>query len=182
MNSFVKQKDVEMNNKSNQTVATTTIIRGLPGSGKTTYAKKYFPNSLIIEGDQLHANPDGTYEFDGTRVNSGKYILAMLKTAYRMGVKHVVVTVAHTGLYLREIMDLAKKHGTLRVAWMDYNNGDTSQNNHAVPDDVIATMKKRFFKIEGETYIVRTNEGYKLTSQPPKWYLDIYNKTAKEEK
>lgn len=181
MNSFVKQKDVEMNNKSNQTV-TTTIIRGLPGSGKTTYAKKYFPDSLIIEGDQLHANPDGTYEFDGTRVNSGKYILSMLKTAYRMGVKHVVVTVAHTGLYLREIMDLAKKHGTLRVAWMDYNNGDTSQNNHEVPDDVIATMKKRFFKIEDESYIVRTDDGYKMSNQPPKWYLDIYNKTAKEEK
>ena len=160
MNSFVKQKDVEMNNKSNQTV-TTTIIRGLPGSGKTTYAKKYFPDSLIIEGDQLHANPDGTYEFDGTRVNSGKYILSMLKTAYRMGVKHVVVTVAHTGLYLREIMDLAKKHGTLRVAWMDYNNGDTSQNNHEVPDDVIATMKKHL-KTKTKQMLLLVHQIYQL--------------------
>lgn len=182
MNSFVKQKDVEMNNKSNQTVTTTSIIRGLPGSGKSTYARTIFPDSLIIEGDQLHANPDGTYEFDPTRVNSGKYILSMLKTAYRMGVKHVVVTVAHTGLYLREIMDLAKKHGTLRVAWMDYNNGDTSQNKHLVPDDVIATMKKRFFVIEGETYIVRNDDRYRTSDQPPKWYLDMHNKTGREEK
>jgi predicted kinase len=46
-------------------MATLTIVRGLPGSGKSTYAKSL--NVFHIEAD-MFCMKDGKYEFDAERV------------------------------------------------------------------------------------------------------------------
>lgn len=43
------------------------IMRGVSGSGKSTYAKKQFPNSTIVSAD-LYFERNGTYTFDRTKL------------------------------------------------------------------------------------------------------------------
>lgn len=45
-----------------------TLIRGLPGSGKTTYAKQHYPEDRHYETDMYFTNANGKYEFDQTKL------------------------------------------------------------------------------------------------------------------
>lgn len=40
------------------------IMRGIPGSGKTTYARALFPGGLILSADDWFTSPDGEYRCD----------------------------------------------------------------------------------------------------------------------
>lgn len=44
------------------------LLRGLPGSGKSTYAKKTWPGAIICSADHLFESPDG-YHFDPSRID-----------------------------------------------------------------------------------------------------------------
>lgn len=46
---------------------TVIIMRGIPGSGKSTYAKASFPNALICSADDFFMK-DGVYKFDGVKI------------------------------------------------------------------------------------------------------------------
>ena len=164
---------------------TTTFIRGLPGSGKTTYARKAFPDSLLIECDQMAAHPDGSYRFGTSKCSSEKYIKTMLKTAYKLGLHHVVVTCAHPGLPLKKIIEFAKKYSKVRVAWLDYNNGDTSKNDHKVPEEVLEAMKNDWYLINGETFIRRLDDDwrpYVMVECAPQWFIDVVNRKLAKDK
>lgn len=39
------------------------IMRGMPGSGKTTYAKKNYPGAVYCSADDYHTGTDGIYRF-----------------------------------------------------------------------------------------------------------------------
>ncbi len=41
---------------------TLTLVRGLPGSGKSTYAKTL--NAVLVEADQFFIDSNDTYQFD----------------------------------------------------------------------------------------------------------------------
>jgi len=41
-----------------------TLIRGLPGAGKSTYAQTHFSKSLHFEADQFFELNNGEYKFD----------------------------------------------------------------------------------------------------------------------
>jgi predicted kinase len=47
---------------------TVIIMRGLPGSGKSTVAK-LFHDAFIVSMDSFWIQPDGTYKFDKSRIN-----------------------------------------------------------------------------------------------------------------
>ena len=44
------------------------IVRGIPGSGKTTFAKSL--NCPVFEADMFFVNSQGIYNFDYTKINS----------------------------------------------------------------------------------------------------------------
>ena len=44
------------------------ILRGIPGSGKTTWRKKNFPDALVCSADDYFYDPSGKYNFDPTRL------------------------------------------------------------------------------------------------------------------
>lgn len=151
-----------------------TIIRGLPGSGKTSYALKHFPGALLLEGDQVHMMPDGSYQFKSTNTRVDVYLKTMLESALILGVNHVVITSAYPRADLvQTLVKIAKKYSDCRyrVAWMDYEDGDTSGNQHGVPKEVIASMKANWECFPGEAYLIRTKSGdlAEVTS-PPSWY------------
>lgn len=47
---------------------TLIIIRGLPGSGKSTYAKTHYPDADNFEADMFFIGDDGKYKFDATKL------------------------------------------------------------------------------------------------------------------
>lgn len=40
------------------------IMRGLPGSGKSTWAKDNLPHAVVCSADHFHTGSDGVYRFD----------------------------------------------------------------------------------------------------------------------
>ena len=153
-----------------------TLIRGIPGSGKTSYALKHFPGALLLEGDQVHMMSDGSYQFKSTNTKTSLYLKTMFDAALLMGVKHVVITTAYPKADLiHALIEANKKHGDgqYRIAWMDYEDGDASGNKHDVPKEVVESMKANWERFPGESYIFRYKTGeLKEVSFPPRWYID----------
>ncbi len=162
-----------------------TIIRGLPGSGKSTYAKETFPGSLLLEGDQAFTDAYGRYDFQPRRCNPVKYVRHMLSNALMCGEPHVVITgTSPDGKAIDAYSEVANRRGyKVNLIWIDFDNGNTSLNNHAVPADVIENMKSRWVELPNETYLQR-NAGEAephVVDCKPKWFHELHLKRSKEE-
>lgn len=164
-----------------------SIIRGLPGSGKTFYAhSEGFGNVLVIEADQRFVRPDGEYRFEYGRDDTYTYIEDMLIVAFMHKLKHVIVTTSSGKTeVIQRYVDLAKKYGhKVRVAWLDYLNGSGVNNIHHVPDDVMQKMKEEWELYPGETYLRRVHwntddrfiNPYHEVKDPPPWFIEIQKK------
>lgn len=163
-----------------------TIIRGLPGSGKSTYAKETFPGSLLLEGDQAFTNAYERYDFQPKRCDPRQYVKSMLSRAITtFGVPHVVITcTSPNGKAIDAYREVANRHGyKVNLIWIDFDNGNTSLNKHAVPADVIARMKSTWVELPNETYVQR-NAGEaepRIVNCKPKWFHELQLKRSKEE-
>ena len=162
-----------------------TIIRGLPGSGKTWYAQHMFKGQLLLEGDQYYTDSDGKYDFGkGLLRSSVDYVKQMLATALAMEIKSIVITATSAdGKTAKEYADIARGFGhKVQHFWIDYNNGDTSKNQHGLPDDVIEKMKSTWRPISHEKMIQRhtaqdlftINHSFTNHREFPEWYLNLH--------
>lgn len=163
-----------------------TIIRGLPGVGKTFLAHRDYPGTLLLEGDQYYMTPTNSYEFGkGLLRSSSEYVRLMLSTALSVEIKNVVITLTSPdGKRAKEYADIAKSFGhKVRFFWLEYEG--LARTVHAVPDEVIDKMKENWKPIRGETLIVRQhdptifdrdNMTYKVVKEFPKWYLNLHPK------
>ena len=128
------------------------IIRGLPGSGKTTLAGQLVDmfNDLNREGvidhfeaDQFFVNPiTGVYEFDYGRLRDAHL---WCQEQVRNGLnKGNTVIVSNTFTTMREVkpyMQMIRGHGmepTIYVCQSDWGS------IHNVPDEVVQAMRERF--------------------------------------
>ena len=110
---------------------TITICRGIPGSGKSTFAKTL--GGIHIEADQYFVDADGNYNFDGSKIkNAHAWCLASVKTNMAADRDKIVVSNTFTQEY-------GYKTFTIIV---ENRHGNT--NEHNVPEDKIEQMKNRF--------------------------------------
>lgn len=162
-----------------------TIIRGLPGSGKSTYARKMFPGSLLLEGDQAFTDAYGHYNFQPNRCNPVKYVRHMLFNALTCGVPHVVITgTSPDGKAIDAYRKVADYHGyKVNLIWIDFDNGSTCMNNHSVPADVIENMKSKWVELPNETYLQRDvgEAEPHVVDYKPEWFRELQLKRSKEE-
>jgi predicted kinase len=78
------------------------IMRGLPGSGKTTYAQNNFPKAAHISADQFFTQPDSSYQFDITKLpEAHRYCFKKFIEAVQRQEREIVVD--NTSLTVWEI-------------------------------------------------------------------------------
>lgn len=122
---------------------TITICRGIPGSGKSTFAKTL--GGIHIEADQYFVDVDGNYNFDGSKIkNAHAWCLDNVKTNMAAGRDKIVVSNTFTQEWeFQPYLELAKEYGykTFTIIVENYHGGI---NQHNVPEDKVEQMKNRF--------------------------------------
>jgi len=123
------------------------IVRGLPGSGKSTFAKSI--GGIHIEADQFFME-NGKYNFDITKIKlAHKYCQnqteAWMKTdGTQVNNDKIVVSNTFTQEWEMEpYFKLAEKYG-YRTFSLIVENRHGGVNEHDVPEDKLELMKNRF--------------------------------------
>lgn len=119
------------------------IIRGLPGSGKTTIACSIVPDGNRLEADFFHIRNE-KYDFD--RNNLGKaHDWCKLELERKMRSSITPLSVSNTFITNKEIkpyLDLAKQYGYI-VQIITIEN-IVFKSEHNVPKNIIEKMKNNW--------------------------------------
>jgi predicted kinase len=126
------------------------LIRGVPGSGKSTYAKKHFPNHRHLEADQFHMK-GGKYDWKPENVKKShdwcqKETEAELDNDKKVVVSNTFTTLKEMTYYIELAKKMNKKIKVLRMTTQ-------FKNVHNVPEEVLEKMKKRFQDFTGEVKV-----------------------------
>jgi predicted kinase len=124
------------------------IVRGIPGSGKSTFSKTL--GGIHIEADQYFVDIEGNYNFDGSKIKlAHEYCRAQtgawMKTdGLQVNVDKIVVSNTFTQEWeMQPYFELAKTYG-YKVFSIIVENRHEGINEHGVPEEKIEQMKNRF--------------------------------------
>ena len=119
------------------------IVRGIPGSGKSTFAKTL--GGQHYEADMYFIDEEGNYKFDGTKIKDAhKWCQSFVETNMVLEYPKIVVSNTFTQEWeMKPYMDLAKEHG-YKVFTIVVENRHDGKNVHNVPEDKIEQMANRF--------------------------------------
>lgn len=118
------------------------IFRGLPGSGKSTRAKKEYPNHLHYEPDHLLSDTNGKYRFDMQVFDKAHdFVTWMVDLALARGENVVVSDVFPRHSDMARYLEVAEAHGAeVKVVTCTEQYG----NCHNVPLFVLKEMRAAF--------------------------------------
>ena len=124
------------------------IIRGLPGTGKSTRAKKDYPNYLHYETDHLFCDTQGRYRFDAQLWTIAmNWLSAIVDIALAKKECVVVSDVFATKESYQRFIDLANAHGAnVKIITCKECYGNT----HRVPVFIMDKMRSEFEEIDAE--------------------------------
>jgi predicted kinase len=135
------------------TQKTLYIVRGVSGSGKSTFAKKLVHHDfLVCEADKYFINEEnGNYEFDISKIRDAhKWCQNLVETYMKDSLindqyyREIAVSNTFTQEWEMEpYFELAKKYG-YTVFTLIVENRHGGKNTHGVPDDKLQIMKDRF--------------------------------------
>ena len=119
------------------------IVRGVPGSGKSTFAKQLTAN--IFEADHYFYDNDGNYNFIPSEIKDAhKECQQFVGFAMESNIQKIAVSNTFTQEWEMEpYFELAKKH-SYKVFTIVVENRHGGVNLHGVPEDKIEQMKNRF--------------------------------------
>ncbi|KAM9192737.1 NEDD4-binding protein 2-like 1 isoform 1-T1 [Dugong dugon] len=131
------------------------LLRGLPGSGKTTLARQLqldFPRAVIFSTDDFFSQEDGTYEFNPDFLEEAhKWNQKRARKAMRNGVSPIIID--NTNLQAWEmkpyaLMALENNYEVLfrepATRWK-FNVPELARRNiHGVPREKIHRMKEQY--------------------------------------
>ena len=129
------------------------IVRGIPGSGKSTFAKTLVGHDfLVCEADKYFIDKEtGEYKFDFSKIKDAhKFCQDMVETYMKDSLlndnfyKEIAVSNTFTQEWeLQPYYELAIKYGYY-VTSVIVENRHGGINEHGVPEDKIQLMKDRF--------------------------------------
>ena len=127
------------------------LVRGLPGSGKTSFATAIWNDYAVCEADKFFYDKEGNYNFDATKLKEAhawckndvesKMIEHQNNQQY-----YPEIAVSNTFTQEWEMEDyfkLAEKYG-YKVVSLIIENRHGGQNVHGVPENKLQIMKDRF--------------------------------------
>ncbi|XP_004604592.1 NEDD4-binding protein 2-like 1 isoform X1 [Sorex araneus] len=131
------------------------LLRGLPGSGKTTLARQLqhdFPRALIFSTDDFFFREDGTYEFNPDFLEEAhEWNQKRARKAMRNGISPIIID--NTNLHAWEmkpyaVMALENNYEVIfrepDTRWK-FNVQELARRNiHGVPREKIQRMKERY--------------------------------------
>jgi predicted kinase len=119
------------------------IVRGLPSSGKSTFAKQLTSN--VFEADHYFYDNDGNYNFIPSEIKEAhKECQQFVGFAMESGIQKIAVSNTFTQEWEMEpYFELAKTYG-YKVFSIVVENRHGGVNVHNVPEKKIEEMKNRF--------------------------------------
>lgn len=119
------------------------LLRGAPGSGKSTLPRNMFPGYRHLEADMFFQTPDG-YRFDPTHLKDAHaWCLGQFEIAVTQGVPVVVSNTFTRRWEIKPYLDFAPD------ALVVHCRGDFG-NVHGVPDDKVKEMRACYEPLDGE--------------------------------
>jgi predicted kinase len=128
-----------------------TLVRGLPGSGKSTFANFIWNDYAICEADKFFYDKEGNYNFDATKLREAhEWCRNEVETRMKDNEANpqyypeIVVSNTFTQEWeMESYYKLAEKY-EYRVFSIIVENRHDGVNQHGVPDDKLKQMKDRF--------------------------------------
>lgn len=129
------------------------IVRGIPGSGKSTFAKNLVGHDfLVCEADKYFIDKEtGEYKFDFSKIKDAhKFCQDMVETYMKDSLlddnfyREIAVSNTFTQEWeMKPYFELAETHG-YKVFSIIIENRHGGTNEHGVPDEVLTKMRERF--------------------------------------
>lgn len=136
------------------------FLRGLPGSGKSTYAKKWVCSTggLVyhFEGDQYFTNPDGSYHFHAPLLPAAhascfhRFQEAVWKARHTIDTTIIVANCFHKAKFLQPYLDFCADRN---LSYRIYHLIGNFSSVHDVPPATIAKMKQEWEYIPEEIVV-----------------------------
>ena len=126
-------------------------MRGLPGSGKSTYVKENFPDAVVCSADSFFLNEDGEYIFVNWKLQQAhQHCFRTFIDAVTSDAETIVID--NTNICRWEYENytfMAEKFGyRIRIIRMNFLESDIplfgKRNVHGVPEFKINQMFERF--------------------------------------
>ncbi len=122
------------------------LIRGLPGSGKSTFARKLVNSTggVWFEADHYFTG-NGGYHFDHTKLaDAHDWCYNETHSAMDEGIGNIVVSNTFTReRELAPYVELAKHYGYQAIVLITENRHG-NESVHDVPEETMAKMRNRF--------------------------------------
>jgi predicted kinase len=128
-----------------------TLLRGLPGSGKSTFALNLVGSDFLVCEADKYFMVDGEYKFDGSKLKEAhESCRTMVETYMKDSLvndqfyREIAVSNTFTQEWeMQPYYDLAKQYGYM-VFTIIVENRHGGENQHGVPSEAIQRMKDRF--------------------------------------
>ena len=119
------------------------LVRGIPGSGKSTFAKTL--GGEHYEADMFFIDGNGEYKFDGSKIKlAHEWCQDMVYMDMIKEIPKIVVSNTFTQEWeMRPYFELAKNYG-YKVFSVVVENRHGGTNQHEVPEEILTKMCERF--------------------------------------
>lgn len=142
-------------------MSTLSIVRGWPGSGKSTFAKKSFPGVLLLENDMFHMH-DGKYEWMASSMgNAIGWCASIAETALENGMDVVIANTFTKRKYIDFYRKLAEKW---TAKFKVYRCNGHFKNVHSLTDSMVNGFEQSMEDWPGET-MVQPEQNAKMTCE-----------------
>lgn len=120
------------------------VVRGLPGSGKTTLAN-LIASPFVYSADDFFTDSEGNYNFDQSKIQQAhKHCQDSVAASMEAEMSHIAVANTFTQEWeMKPYFDLAEKHG-YQVHSIIVENRHGNKDIHNVPTEVVNRMRDRF--------------------------------------